>query len=565
MAGLFCEGDPDWLNRQIELYGECYEKLKQHDADFPQTSQLKASVGASEVDRLVALLLAQREERLHLLGWSGSETIAKAVAKIEKLHADKVAAVSKNTRIHLVGEPGQEIFDVAKRWSKLEILMSKVQTAALDEGWKETVPENSRGTLKAGWMYQHILEGHGPLCSSYEAHGDHETGFEPGDFFAEPASLTFLHLLPNGLGSSVHPTFGGWGGRFEKVPGYENLWKDAADDGDVHKPVWRWLTHIQGDWSVRADWCVRDYSAANHGPVPVINGRGGGTVLGMKAQVGDVIQLDASATTDPDAQRVAKAWWYYAAPSTYDDPVDVNRSMVDKLNFKVPFDTKPRTHHIMLTVRDGGIPAMFAYRRIVVQAAAGEDTTRPSKGPVLSGKTLSPSRISLSWTTPEDPESGIRRYQLFRDGKVLKELTELRFVDDSLTEATTASYHVVALNGALLESPKSNVITLKTPGDETAPLMINVKVASAGLTLTFDELLAKNSAEMTSNYGLTGEAKVLSAKLGEDAKTVTLTTSPLPLNREPCLLTVMGVQDRAETPNAVDLGTSYLFLHSEEE
>ena len=227
--------------------------------------------------------------------------------------------------------------------------------------------------------------------------------------------------------------------------------------------------------------------------------------------------LDASASKDPDEQRIGKAWWHYTEASTYADVVDMDRSLRDKIEFTVPFDTKPQTHHVMVTVRDGGTPSLFAYRRLLVEAEAGKDSTPPATAPVISGKSLDARTISLSWTAVSDTESGIRRYQLFRNEVLLAEdLTETKYIDEALPEATTFRYHVVALNGALLPSSASNSLKLATIADTVGPELNAVGVASSELTLTFSEKLEKQSAEIVASYQLDSGASISAASLSED-------------------------------------------------
>ena len=244
----------------------------------------------------------------------------------------------------------------------------------------------------------------------------------------------------------------------------------------------------------------------------------------------------------------------------------MDRSLTDKIEFTVPFDTKPQTHHLMVTIRDGGTPSLFAYRRLLIEAEAGQDSSPPASAPVLSGKAVDARKVSLTWTPVTDAESGIRHYQLYRDDVLVKgDLTEARFIDETLPEATTFRYHVVALNGALLPSAPSNSLKLATVADTAAPELDTVRVSSSQLTLTFTEKLERKSAEMPGSYLLTTGAEISKARLSADDLTVTLTTSPLPLTKTPCFLVVTGVRDLAVTPNGVAAGTSYSFLYEDSE
>jgi hypothetical protein len=90
----------------------------------------------------------------------------------------------------------------------------------------------------------------------------------PTNGISEGDSPAFMHLIDVGLGSTVHPTYGGWGGRFMRT---DNRWRSAPDDRDRYKTILRWASAFQNDWAARADWCVKPRAQCNHRPVVVCN------------------------------------------------------------------------------------------------------------------------------------------------------------------------------------------------------------------------------------------------------------------------------------------------------
>lgn len=563
---LLHQGDGAWIDEKLGFYAQCQLRLQENASSFPEAAELRAAVRQATIPTIVEQLLKPSKERLHFLAWSGADEVFDALSQIENAHADKKALVANRTSVHFMGELDETALATLNRWPEMEVLITgKQQGAVLGEDWRHHVEGAYADVLKGQWMATNILQSHGPLCASYEAHGtDAKSPYAAGDCFGESPSLTFLRLVPNGLGSHLSPAYGGWGGRYERLPGFANVWQNVHEEASPGKSVWRWLTHMQGDWSARADWCVRGTKQANHPPVAAVNGNVGTSVLRAKAKAGQKLALDASASEDPDKQRIGKAWWHYTEASTYTDGVEMDGLLKEKIEFTVPFDTEPQTHHVMVTVRDGGTPSLFAYRRLLIEAEPGQDSTPPTSAPVLSGKALDARSISLSWTPASDAESGIRRYELYRDDVLVKkDFTELKYLDEDLPEATAFRYHVVALNGALLPSAPSNKFELETVADTIEPELTTVVVASGALTLTFSEALEKRSAEEPANYQLSSGAMVSAASLGDDGLTVTLTTSPLPLGKTPCYLIVSGVQDLAVTPNGVASGTSYGFLYED--
>ncbi|MFH1266371.1 MAG: Ig-like domain-containing protein, partial [Planctomycetota bacterium] len=89
-------------------------------------------------------------------------------------------------------------------------------------------------------------------------------------------------------------------------------------------------------------------------------------------------------------------------------------------------------------------------------------------------------------------------------------------------------------------------------------------VDSAGpndrIKIVFTETVTGETAENASNYAIDNGVTVTGAKLGDDGKSVTLTTSELPEGK-PCTLSVKNIHDRAARPNAIQGDTRVRFTH----
>ncbi|MGE0354593.1 MAG: fibronectin type III domain-containing protein, partial [Gemmatimonadales bacterium] len=106
------------------------------------------------------------------------------------------------------------------------------------------------------------------------------------------------------------------------------------------------------------------------------------------------------------------------------------------------------------------------------------DPSPPTAPTGLSASPVSSSRIDLSWNAAGDPESGVSRYRIYRDGLLADSSTTTSYADTGLTPSTTYTYTVSAVNGAGLEGPASAPAGATTPGDLTPP------TAPTGLTAT---------------------------------------------------------------------------------
>ena len=204
-------------------------------------------------------------------------------------------------------------------------------------------------------MMKNILRGHGPLNSRYEAHTD-------GAFRSEGDSPSFMHQIDVGLRSLEHPSYGGWGGRFEREKGSTNVWLGAKDDSDLYKPIWRFSEAFQNDWAARADWCVMPKSKANHPPVAKLS-----HPADLTAAAGATVELGAKGSHDPDGDQLSYRWWQYKEAGTYDGTVDLQSAGSQQASLTVPATAKPgETIHIICEVTDNGTPPLTRYQRAIV-------------------------------------------------------------------------------------------------------------------------------------------------------------------------------------------------------
>jgi hypothetical protein len=122
--------------------------------------------------------------------------------------------------------------------------------------------------------------------------------------------------------------WGGWSGRFSRTK-HKNVWSrhapEKADEqkyGDFHMfeadseeeewtdhvhdetfnsfmvPVCRFRRAMFNDFRARMDWCVQEFSEANHNPAAAVNGDKGDDIIHLQVSPGQKLTLDASASSD---------------------------------------------------------------------------------------------------------------------------------------------------------------------------------------------------------------------------------------------------------------------------
>ncbi len=375
----------EWIERDLDLYATSYENLRKHSSTFPSPQSLKDVTFVGNIENvgemkkvtpgsqhIVQVLLDDQPGPVYLQAWGGTNTIARALKTIQDQHPDEMDRVSKKAILFLILDQDPTFREyIQPNWPDLQTLISH-QFGAIAYDWDRHIPQEHHSLFQGPWMREHILLKHGPLCARYEAHKKKRKRFVKDDFRSEGDSPAFMHQIRNGLGSLHHPNYGGWGGRFVLEKGTTNVWKDARDDKDRKKPIWRWAEDFQNDWAARADWCVKSFEEANHNPILVVNGNAGKEIVRIDAKIGTTVPLSASGSTDPDGDTLTYHWWHYAGPSEYDQPVKIEGADQREAKFTVPIENDSKEHHIILQVRDNGSPPLTAYRRVIVRTEGND-------------------------------------------------------------------------------------------------------------------------------------------------------------------------------------------------
>jgi hypothetical protein len=210
-------------------------------------------------------------------------------------------------------------------------------------------------------MEDNITVDKGPLAGSYEAN--------EGAFRSEGDSPSFMHQIDVGLRSLENPAYGGWGGRFRpEKPGKTEVWADAEDDGDLFKPIWRWVEAFQNDWAARAEWCVKSWREANHPPVVLLD-----TPKDVTVAPGSTVKVSVRGSTDPDGDQLSYSWWQYREAGTYGREVAIQNEDRPAATIQIPMDARPGdTIHLIAEVTDGGKPPLTRYGRVILTIAEGK-------------------------------------------------------------------------------------------------------------------------------------------------------------------------------------------------
>jgi len=416
---------PELFVNIIDAYAKVLDNLKKHASGWHDPAYLKGIVVAGQKgygiagvgdgktspgSELIIKAVTKEDPRpIWLVVNAGSNTLAQAIWDYRKNHSQ--AAVDRFISKLRVFENGAQ--DNAGAWicahfPKIHWIRSNYQTycyggPSVDGGADNRGGRNNLGPYtwepyaysgigQHQWALEHIKGGHGPLGALWPIRQFGDGGIS---FLEGGGTIPWLGLVNKGLFDIEHPHWGGWSGRFSREKA-ENYWskhseikedekkvapfavyKEEADKwtdpdtgdtyNDIFTPVWRWRRAFYNDFVCRMDWCTKPYDQANHNPVAAFGRNSAASIIRLKARPGDVISLDASASTDPDGDSLNFKWFVYPEAGTYAGTVNIATSSSTKASMTAPQDAQGQQIHVILQVWDNSkIVSMYDYRRVVI-------------------------------------------------------------------------------------------------------------------------------------------------------------------------------------------------------
>ncbi|GAB3098082.1 DUF1593 domain-containing protein [Aestuariicella hydrocarbonica] len=380
---------PQLLRERIAAYGEVLDNLRVHAAGYPSANTLQQLVfsgvtefgmdGVGDGKSTVASThiidtVDESDHPLWIAVWGGAADLAQALWTVRASRsAEDVAAFVAKLRIYSISDQ-----DNAGSWIRRNF--PQAFYIASVHGWNQyglATWVGISGDLKRRqqwpdveyvtnqWLEENIRKG--PLGKQYPPHL----------FIMEGDTPSFLGLIPNGLNVPEHPEFGGWGGRYVKSDltamhygdTQDTLIKNGTEYTSNQASIFRWRKAFQTDFAARIQWSLTDdYSRANHPPVLVLNGSHGIQPIEITAAPGEVITMDATASKDPDGDKLDYHWWVYneVSGARVRSPLTIENPKEPQTRIALADNAREGTYHLILEVTDKGIPALTRYRRVLL-------------------------------------------------------------------------------------------------------------------------------------------------------------------------------------------------------
>ncbi|MCB2079543.1 MAG: DUF1593 domain-containing protein [Novosphingobium sp.] len=487
------------IEERIDAYGNSLDNLRAHDPRYPDAENLRSRVAGhlpvygmagvgdgkdSDASRSIIAAVDKPDRRpVWVSIWGGASPLAQALWTVRATRSpEEVEKFVAKLRVYSISD--QDDTGAWMRANFPRLFWVSSMHAMTQYGLSTWVgisaakPGADQKIVSLDWLNRNVRT-HGALGTAYPA----------PIFIMEGDSPSFLYLVPNGLGSSEHPDWGSWGGRYGRITPYIGLWTDTQDtvtgvDGKTYtgnsETVWRWREAFQNDFAARMDWSVTPhFKDANHPPKPLLNGIGGTSPLRIEACPDAPIKLSAAGSNDPDGDTLTYRWFRYGEVSGLWSPaLHLSSTEGTNITVTVPRWTQPAGMempgsyymHIILEVTDNGAPALTRYRRAILSVP-----TRSERCGVIEAGPSAPEIRPGSTIEVVDPAS------LGEPSVALTSIGEL--LDNSATRAVIEK-HMPGLAQTAGASPQARGFSLRT-----------IQHFDARLT---DEVLAKIEAELGS-------------------------------------------------------------------
>ena len=142
---------------------------------------------------------------------------------------------------------------------------------------------------------------------------------------------------------------------------------------------------------------------------------------------------------------------------------------VTNLNFRDTSVQPDTQYRYRVDARDNATPRNISSKSNTAtvttpspSSAPGADA--PSTPPNVTGKAVSPKKISLWWTSSRASDGGVAGYKVYRDGAPIATVSEASYSDLSVQPNTTYRYRIAAFDTAQPPntSPQSSAISIRT-------------------------------------------------------------------------------------------------------
>ena len=311
---------------------------------------------------LIVRLVDENDDRpLWIAAWGGANTLAQAIWQVRQERTpEELKTFLHKLRLYTITDQDMVYGMRMNRAYSSHQWMRRDFAADLLFVWDESAWLSQCELGSKGWaQYASLVQGKGRLGKVYPT-------FKYG---VEGDTPSWLNILPNGLHDPDDPRQVGWAGCFCRDMCADSLttawtnWRQPQK-GISRQYEERFYPDIFNDFAARMEWA--DTGKGNVNPVVVVNGDRGRSPLRLNAKGGQKIELDASASYDPEGGRLSFKWWMQKDIGHASDSVTLTGEGAHAF-LTIPHDAQDAEIHVVCEVHDGGSIPLASYRRVIIK------------------------------------------------------------------------------------------------------------------------------------------------------------------------------------------------------
>jgi hypothetical protein len=334
---------------------------------FKQLCETNHSAGS---DFLIRLADEDDARPIYVAVWGGANTFAQAVWRVQQERTpEQLKTFLRKFRVFTITDQdkdwgAKEPFEISShQWLRREFERDLMFI------WDESAWLYQCDAGKKNWSrYEAEIQGSGNLGKLYPRY----------KYGVEGDTPSFLYVMPNGLNTPEQPGFGGWGGFFARGIGADKTTSayvnqpGAPANAASRKYETYFYPAIFNDFAARMNWAER--GTGNRNPVVVINGDASLDNVVVSAVPGSSVTLNASATSDPEGDKLVFKWWFLPEAGNYQGTLTLANSNSNRITITVPTDAAGKSFHIICEVTDNGTPILTSYRRVILESKSGSSS-----------------------------------------------------------------------------------------------------------------------------------------------------------------------------------------------
>lgn len=314
-------------------------------------------------DYIIRLADEQDERPLWILAWGGANTLAQAVWQVEQERTqEQVREFLSKLRVYTITDQDVPWLYRHSRYAySSHQRLRKMYADELLFIWDESAWLSQNGIGASNWdQYATHIQGHGHMGAIYPKN----------KYGVEGDTPSFLHVLPNGLNDPSVPEMVGWGGYFQRQKGMDKRTEcytnhQGATQQTSQQYEQYFYPAIFNNFAARMDWAHS--GEGNRNPIVVVDDSVGLDIIHRKVKAGSSIRLSAEKSYDLDGDALQYRWWGLRQAGSYAQEVVIDSPTSATVTVHIPADAASKSIHIICEVQDDGIPALTAYRRVILE------------------------------------------------------------------------------------------------------------------------------------------------------------------------------------------------------